>query len=89
MPACRQAPAPKARGRLASEQDRNAARQANLPAVSMSAQHQVEAGVLGLPVDFGGVRRQDRDLAGWNLLSRFFDVVGAIKMRVVHPSEID
>ena len=71
------------------EQDRNAARQADLPAVRMSAQHQVEAGVRGLPVDFGGVRQQDRDLAGWNILSRFFDVVGAIKMRVVHPSEID
>src|ERR1700722_20673110 len=71
------------------EQDRNAARQANLPAVRMSAQHQVEAGARGLPVDFGGVRQQDRDVAGWNIFSRFFDVVGAIEMRVVHPSEIN
>ena len=61
------------------EQDRNAARQANLPAVRMSAQHQVEAGVRGLPVDFGGVGQQDSDVAGWNILSRFFDVVGATK----------
>jgi hypothetical protein len=71
------------------EQDRNAAGQADLPAVRMSAQHQGETSVRGLPVDFRSVREQDRDIPLGNLRSRFFDVVGAIKMRVVDPREID
>src|ERR1700733_3705871 len=86
MPPCSSAESAR---QIGFEQDKNAAWQANLPAVRMSTQHQVEASTRGLPVDFGGVRQQDRDLAGWNILSRFFDVVGAIKMRVVHPSKID
>jgi hypothetical protein len=37
------------------EQDRNAAGQADLPAVRMSAQHQRETSVRGLPADFRSV----------------------------------
>jgi hypothetical protein len=35
------------------------------------------------------MREQDRDTTLRNLGRRFFDVVGAIKMRVVDPREID
>ena len=76
-------------GQIGFEQDRNAAGQADLPAVRMSAQHQGETGVRGLPVDFRSVREQDRDITLGNLRRRFFDIVGAIKMRVVDPREID
>ena len=76
-------------GQIGFEQDRNATGQTDLPAVGMSAQHQRETSVRGLPVDFRGMREQDRDTTPRNLGRRFFDVVGAIKMRVVDPREID
>ena len=71
------------------KQDRNATRQANLPTMRMSAQHQVEAGVGGLPINFRSVRKQDRDSTMWNIRRRFFDVVCAIEMCVVDPREVD
>ena len=76
-------------GQIDFEQDRNAAGQADLPAVRMSAQHQGETSVRGLPVDFRSVREEDRDITLGNLRSRFFDVVGTIKMRVVDTREIE
>ena len=88
MPACPPCSSAECARQNGLEQDRNAAGQANLPAVRMSAQHQVEARVRP-PVDFGvcdsGTGTQPEGMS----LGRFFDVVGAIKMRVVHPSEID
>jgi len=89
MPACRHAPAPKARGRSRFKQDRNPAGQANLPTVRMSAEHQVKTGVGDLPIIFRSVRKQDGDTTMWNIRRRFFDVVCAVEMRVVHPREID
>src|SRR5208337_5259750 len=71
------------------EQDRNAAGQTDLAAMRVSAQHQIEAGVRGLPVDFRSVRKQDRNTALGNLRGRFFDVVDSEEMRVVDPREID
>ena len=55
----------------------------------MSAQHQVETGMCGLPVDFRRVRKQDRNTLVWNVRSRLLDVVRTVEMRVVHPREID
>src|SRR5208283_650494 len=69
--------------------DRNAAGQTDLAAMRVSAQHQIEAGVRGLPVDFRSVRKQDRNTALGNLRGRFFDVVDSEEMRVVDPREID
>jgi hypothetical protein len=40
-------------GQVGLKQDRNAAGQADLPAVRLSAQHQAETGIGGLPVDLG------------------------------------
>ena len=77
------------RGADRLEQDRNAAGQAYLPAVGVSAQHQGETSVRGLPVDLRSVREQDRDITLGNFRRRFFDVVGAIEMRVVDPREVD
>ena len=71
------------------KQDRNAAGQANLPAMRVSAQHQIEAGVRRLPVDFRSVREQDRNATMRDLRRRFFDVVGPVEMRVVDPREIN
>ena len=50
MPACRHAPGAESARQIGFEQDRNAAGQADLPAVGMSAQHQIETDVCGLPV---------------------------------------
>ena len=74
---------------IGSKQDWNPARQANLPPVRMSAQHEVKPGVGGLLVDLWSVREQDGDTTVWNVCGRFFDVVGAVEMRVLHPREID
>ena len=71
------------------EQDGNAAGQANLPPMCMSAQHQVKTGVCSLPLDFRSVREQDRDTTVWNISRRFFDVVCAVEMRVIDPREVD
>ncbi len=76
-------------GQIGFEQDGNAARQANLPTMRMSAQHQVETGVGGLPINFRSVRKQDRDTTMWNIRRRFLDVVCAIEMCVVDPGEVD
>ena len=70
---------------IGSKQDWNPARQANLPPVRMSAQHEVKPGVGGLPVDLWSVREQDGDTTVWNVCGRFFDVVGAVEMRVPPP----
>ena len=76
-------------GQIGFKQDRSPAGQANLTPVRMSAQHEVKPGVGGLPVDFWSVREEDRDTTVWNVCGRFFDVVCAVEMRVVHPGEID
>jgi hypothetical protein len=55
----------------------------------MSAQHEVKPGVGGLPVDLWSVREQDGDTTVRNVRGRFFDIVCAVEMRVLHPREID
>ena len=57
--------------------------------MGVSAQHQGETSVRGLSIDFRSVREQDRDITRGNLRRRFFDVVGAIEMRVVDPREVN
>src|ERR1700687_1945303 len=65
------------------ERDRDPSRQADLAAVGMAAQHQIEIGVGRLAINFRGVRQQNRELTIRYLQRRFFDVVHPIEMRVV------
>ncbi len=45
----------------------NAAGQADLPAMGVTAQEQVEAGMSSLAVDLGGVRKQNGELLMWDV----------------------
>ena len=53
-------------GQLRTQRKREAARQADLTAMGMSTQHQVELSMCGLTVDLRRVRQQHRERSRWN-----------------------
>src|SRR5471030_1814736 len=76
-------------GQIGFEENGNSARQTDLSAMSMPAQHQVETRMRSLTEDLRRMREQDRHTASWNVRRCFFDVVGAVVMRVIHPGEVE
>src|SRR6516165_2302965 len=84
-------PKPRAKGarKISFKQDRNASRQAYLSAVRMSAQHEIKSGVGCLAIDLRRVGEQNRNAFLRNVRRRLLDVVGAVKMGVVHSSKLN
>src|SRR5580704_4797459 len=57
--------------------------------MSMSAQHDLKVCVSGLPVDFRRMRKQNRDPFQWNGGGSLLDIVSAVVVGIVNPSQID
>lgn len=60
-----------------------------MSAVGVAAEHEGEAGVGGLAVDFRGVREQDGDGAGRDGVGGLVDVVCAVVVSIVDAGEVD
>ena len=84
-----QAPAPIRLGRTEIEHDRNGAGQTDLAAVGMPAQQQLEPRMRGLPIDFRGMRQQDRKLPGRHARCRLFDIVDPVVVGIVDADEVN
>ncbi|MGB3022563.1 MAG: hypothetical protein WBB50_10630, partial [Methyloceanibacter sp.] len=73
----------------AIEGDGYASGQADLAAMGMAGEEEIEIGMCRLPVDFRCVREQDRERAGRNLARRLLDAVRAVEMRIVDAGEMN
>src|SRR4029077_6630035 len=80
---------PNRAGEHAVERDRNAAGQADLAAMGVAGEQDVEISVRGLPVDLRRVRQEDRELAVRNPFGGLLDIVHAIVMGVVDAGEVN
>ncbi len=72
-----------------AQRDRDGARQTDLAAMGMPAQHQVEAGMRSLPIDLRRVRQQDRERIRRDVDRGFLDVVDSVEMGIVDTGEMD
>ena len=72
-----------------TKRDRNRTGQANLTAVGMATEKDIEAGMCGLAVNFGRMRQQDGESVARNFGCRFLDVIDPIIMRIVDAGEVD
>src|SRR5262249_54932740 len=71
------------------ERDRNSARQANLAAVGVAAQQQIESGLGRLAKDLRRMREQDGKVIARNAGGGLADVVHAIEVRVVDAGKMN
>ena len=55
----------------------------------MTTQHELEAGMSGLAIDFRGVRDQNRKLVMGDRGHRLFDVVDAIEVGIVDAGKVN
>jgi hypothetical protein len=69
--------------------DGDGAGQADLAAVGMAAQQQIETGVRRLAIDLRRVRQEDGEPVVGNIGRCLFDVVDAIIMRIVDAGQVD
>src|SRR6476660_1268402 len=72
-----------------TKRDRNRTGQANLTAVGMATEKDIEASMCGLAVNFGRMRQQDGESVARNFGCRFLDVIDPIIMRIVDAGEVD
>ena len=71
------------------EDDRNGAGQADLTPMGVPAEHQIEPGMRGLPIDLRGMRQEDGKFANRDTGSRLFDVVHPVIVSIVDADEMD
>ncbi len=83
------APEPKDLGRAASSVMGDAAGQANLPAVRVPAQQQIESRMRGLPVNFRRVGQKNREVFVRNCVRGFLDIVHSVKVGIVDPRQMN
>src|SRR3954470_7853486 len=72
-----------------TKRDRNRTGQANLAAVGMATEKDIETGMCGLAINFGRMRQQDGESVARNSGCRLLDVIDAIIMRIVDPGEVN
>ena len=70
------------------KRDRDAARKADLAAMGMAAQQEIEVGMGSLPIHFRRVRDQNRKLVVGYRGSRLLDVVHSVEMGIVDAAEM-
>src|SRR6478672_13501356 len=71
------------------KRDRDAARKADLAAMGMAAQQDIEGGMGSLPIHFRRVRDQNRKLFVGYRGSRLLDVVHSVEMGIVDAAEME
>src|SRR6478672_1631143 len=71
------------------KRDRDAARKADLAAMGMAAQQDIEGGMGSLPIHFRRVRDQNRKLFVGYRGSRLLDVFHSVEMGIVDTAEME
>ena len=66
--------------------DGEAARQAELPAVSMAAEHKGITELLGLLICFRAVAKQNRGVSWRNSVASLLEIVRTKKVRIIHAA---
>ena len=89
MPWYIQGPAPIDPRKLQLQRDWNAPRQADLAAMGVARQQQIEPSVGGLAINLRSMRKQDRKRIGRDVGGCLLDIVDPEEMGVVYSSEID